>query len=204
MSNIDKQALRKLATDAHELGIIKRYTKGIEAQKKFIAEMTPATVLALLDELEAAEQERKNWRTSFDNERFRSDKLAAALSDEHEQRVMASRALITQHIRANEIEAQIVEQKRSLDHREFLLLSANQVQREYAEALGCAGDNESILEAIDDMKKRIADLEAKLQAADKLQDSAFRHGLQHGFSLGQTDDQGGFERCLAAYSKKMG
>ncbi|EFI4022867.1 ead/Ea22-like family protein [Escherichia coli] len=53
MSNIDKQALRQLAVDAKELAIIKRYTKGIEAQKKFIAAMTPALVLALLDELEA-------------------------------------------------------------------------------------------------------------------------------------------------------
>ena len=56
MSNIDKQALRQLAVDAKELAIIKRYTKGIEAQKKFIAAMTPALVLALLDELEAAEE----------------------------------------------------------------------------------------------------------------------------------------------------
>lgn len=53
MSNIDKQTLRQLAVDAKELAIIKRYTKGIEAHKKFIAVMTPATVLALLDELEA-------------------------------------------------------------------------------------------------------------------------------------------------------
>jgi hypothetical protein len=53
---IDKQALRQLATDAHELGIIKRYTKGIEANKRFIAAANPATVLALLDELEAAEK----------------------------------------------------------------------------------------------------------------------------------------------------
>ncbi|HHA2050162.1 TPA: ead/Ea22-like family protein [Enterobacter hormaechei subsp. xiangfangensis] len=56
MSNIDKQALRQLAVDAKELAIIKRYTKGIEAQKKFIAVMTPATVLALLDDLEAVER----------------------------------------------------------------------------------------------------------------------------------------------------
>ena len=52
MSNIDKQTLRQLAVDAKELAIIKRYTKGIEAHKKFIAVMTPATMLALLDELE--------------------------------------------------------------------------------------------------------------------------------------------------------
>jgi len=50
------------------------------------------------------------------------------------------------------------------------------------------------------LKQRIAELEAKLQAADKLQDSAFRHGLQHGFSLGQTDNQAGFEQCVSAYS----
>ncbi|HFL1446852.1 TPA: ead/Ea22-like family protein [Enterobacter kobei] len=56
MSNIDKQALRQLAVDAKELAIIKRYTKGIEAQKKFIAAMTPVLVLALLDELEAGEK----------------------------------------------------------------------------------------------------------------------------------------------------
>lgn len=56
MSNIDKQALRQLATDAHELGIIKRYTKGIEANKRFAAAATPLVVRALLDEPEAAEK----------------------------------------------------------------------------------------------------------------------------------------------------
>lgn len=52
------------------------------------------------------------------------------------------------------------------------------------------------------LKERIAELEAKLETADKLQDSAFRHGLQHGFSYGQTNDQAGFEQCLAAYSQE--
>ena len=54
---IDKQVLRQLATDAQELGIIKRYTKGIEANKRFVAIATPLTVLALLDELEAAQKQ---------------------------------------------------------------------------------------------------------------------------------------------------
>lgn len=53
------------------------------------------------------------------------------------------------------------EQQRSLDHRKFLLLSADEVQRDFAEALGCAGDNESIMEAIDDLKQHIAELESK-------------------------------------------
>lgn len=56
MKALNKQALRQLAIDAHELGIIKRYTKGIEANKRFVAIATPLTVLALLDELEAAEK----------------------------------------------------------------------------------------------------------------------------------------------------
>lgn len=53
-------------------------------------------------------------------------------------------------------------------------------------------------------EKRIAELEAMLDSADKLQDSAFRHGLQHGFSLGQTDNQAGFEECLSAYGTGKG
>ncbi|HAS0734099.1 TPA: hypothetical protein I3280_002931 [Enterobacter hormaechei subsp. xiangfangensis] len=53
-------------------------------------------------------------------------------------------------------------------------------------------------------EKLIAELELKLEAADKLQDSAFRHGLQHGFSLGQTDNQTGFEECLSAYGTGKG
>ena len=53
-------------------------------------------------------------------------------------------------------------------------------------------------------EKRIAELEAKLDSADKLQDSAFRHGLQHGFSLGQTDNQAGFEECLSSYGTGKG
>ncbi|MBB3320958.1 ead/Ea22-like family protein [Atlantibacter sp. RC6] len=43
----------------------------------------------------------------------------------------------------------------------FVCKSADQVQREYAEALGCAGDNESILVAIDEIKSRITELEAR-------------------------------------------
>ncbi|RWT84808.1 ead/Ea22-like family protein [Enterobacter cloacae] len=51
-------------------------------------------------------------------------------------------------------------------------------------------------------EKRIAELGAKLEIADKLQDSAFRHGLQHGFSLGQTDNQAGFEQAIEAYGQQ--
>ncbi|WP_352464327.1 hypothetical protein [Citrobacter sedlakii] len=120
MSNIDKQALRQTAEKAQEHGV---FNMDIHSQ----------TVLALLDDLEAAEQDSAKWFKAFEK--------AVSVGARYEER--------------------IAEQQRSLDHREFLLLSADQVQREYAEALGCAGDNESILEAIDDMKKRIAELEAR-------------------------------------------
>lgn len=61
-----------------------------------------------------------------------------------------------------------------------------------------------VLALLEAAEKRIAELEAKLETADKLQDSAFRHGLQHGFSLGQTDNQDGFEECLSAYGTAKG
>lgn len=107
MRKIDYQALSEAAQKAKELGSISRYTKAMIALLEFKEAAKPDAVLALLDELEAAE-------------------------------------------------------------------------------------------------KRIAELEAKLDSADKLQDSAFRHGLQHGFSLGQTDNQAGFEECLSAYGTGKG
>ncbi|ENL9261124.1 hypothetical protein AB6K26_001383 [Salmonella enterica] len=58
----------------------------------------------------------------------------------------------------------------------------------------------SLLDSLEAAEKRIAELEAKLETADKLQDGAFRDGLKAGFSYGQTDDQSGFTQCMSAYS----
>lgn len=80
-----------------------------EQSRVTVVDVSDPDVLALLDELEAAERESENWRTSFDNERFRADKLAEAFKTEHEQLVMANRALITQHIRANRAESRLAE-----------------------------------------------------------------------------------------------
>lgn len=148
-----------------------------EANAEFIAAFNPKVALALLDEniqlqrekdaieavalalrddmrdtrekLEAAEQERENWRISFDNERYRADKLAAAFNAEHEQLVMANRSLITQHIRANSAESRIAE----LEARTVNLpkLSVGEVMhmsgfsRDYAEGW-CAGNDNAIHE----------------------------------------------------------
>ncbi|EOY0511919.1 hypothetical protein ACP1FB_002795 [Salmonella enterica] len=53
-----------------------------------------------------------------------------------------------------------------------------------------------------ELEERIAELEAKLETADRLQDGAFRDGLKAGFSYGQTDDQSGFAQCMSAYSTR--
>ncbi|EIN2972568.1 TPA: ead/Ea22-like family protein [Escherichia coli] len=56
MSKIDYQALRESATKAKELGNISRYTKSTIARLEFKEAATPDAVLALLNELEAAEK----------------------------------------------------------------------------------------------------------------------------------------------------
>ncbi|ELQ4284969.1 ead/Ea22-like family protein [Salmonella enterica] len=148
--------------------------KQSRAVMAYIAAFNPKVALALLDELDVKEEQRANWF-----------KMAQKLGED-----------------LDAAEKRNAEQQRSLDHRKFLLLSADEVQRDFAETLGCAGDNESIMEAIDDLKQHIAELEAKLETADKLQDSAFRDGLKAGFSYGQADDQSGFAQCMSVYSTR--
>lgn len=72
-------------------------------------------------------------------------------------------------------------------------------------ALNSAANPTTVLAMLDELEaaeKRISELQAKLETADKLQDSSFRHGLQHGFSLGQTDNQAGFEQAIHAYGQQ--
>ncbi|MEB8291577.1 ead/Ea22-like family protein [Klebsiella michiganensis] len=52
---------------------------------EFIALANPANVKRLVEALEKAQQERDNWRTSFDNERFRADKLKAHIDEMTEE-----------------------------------------------------------------------------------------------------------------------
>lgn len=106
---------------------------------EFIAAANPATMLALLDELEADKEQIK----TLESRNRRLDGIIDAA------------------------EKRNAELQRSLDHRKFLLSSAYEVQRDFAEALGCAGDNESIMEAIDGLKQRIAELEKGHQEAAK-------------------------------------
>lgn len=111
-----------------------------EANAEFIAAFNPKVALALLDE-----------NIQLQREKDAIEAVALALRDDMRQ----AREQLAAAEKLNAV------QQRSLDHRKFLLLSADEVQRDFAEALGCAGDNESIMEAIDDMKQRIAELEAR-------------------------------------------
>ncbi|HGG5595097.1 TPA: ead/Ea22-like family protein [Salmonella enterica subsp. enterica serovar Zanzibar] len=115
----------------------------------FIAAANPATMLALLDELE--------------HYKSREERVTKLVLDN-------STSWDALYKKLEAAEKRIAE------------------QREYYEGV------------IADGSKRIAELEAKLETADKLQDGAFRDGLKAGFSYGQTDDQSGFTQCMSAYS----
>ncbi|HFX6755574.1 hypothetical protein [Klebsiella variicola] len=87
------------------------------------------------------------------------------------------------------------------DHCE--VLQARIAELEEAEQKLCAA-NVTLDARAEFAEHQLAGLESRLDSADKLQDSAFRSGLQHGFSLGQTDDQKGYEQSMAAYSLAAG
>lgn len=73
------------------------------AQLKQLSEYpTPSTQYArvlrkyfasLVEALEKAQQERENWRTSFDNERLRADKLKAHIDEMTEERTASTNEL---------------------------------------------------------------------------------------------------------------
>ena len=75
------QSLKAAATNVQETAHIARYLKATIARQTFKELMTPENILALVEALEKAQQERDNWCTTFDNERFRADKLKAYIDD---------------------------------------------------------------------------------------------------------------------------
>ncbi|HBR5112250.1 TPA: hypothetical protein L9X80_000366 [Klebsiella pneumoniae] len=88
-------------------------------------------------------------------------------------------------------------------HRTLLNQQAKISEQEDAEQKLCVA-NVTLDARAELAERQLAELESRLNSADKLQDSAFRSGLQHGFSLGQTDDQKGYEHSMAAYSPAAG
>ncbi|EPU3948115.1 hypothetical protein [Klebsiella michiganensis] len=81
----------------------------------------PSEIRSLVEALEKAQQERENWRTSFDNERFRADKLATTLSNEIEQSANVRGQLLIAHSTLLNQQAKISE----LEEAEQKLCAAN-------------------------------------------------------------------------------
>ncbi|EBV2147824.1 hypothetical protein DN191_18320 [Salmonella enterica subsp. enterica serovar Mikawasima] len=117
--------------------------------------------------------------------------IITALLDELEK---AQRANVAQDDHINQQQDRIEQLEKG--HQEAAK-QINSWRRLAKQNIAERGKDISELEAA---RQRIAELEAKLETADRLQDSAFRDGLKAGFSYGQTDDQSGFTQCMSAYN----
>ncbi|EHN1498443.1 ead/Ea22-like family protein [Salmonella enterica] len=193
MSNIDKQALREAAERAmhDDWG----YDTDI-----FHEQVTPSVVLALLDELEHYKsREERVTKLVLDNSTSWDvlyEKLEAA------ERSMAEQSAIV--AAAEKLVRCKGRYHSELNYRALAKLFGvitPDLPPLVHENVHYAEDAEVEISAL---RQRIAELEAKLKTADKLQDSAFRDGLKAGFSYGQTDDQSGFAQCMSAYSTRAG
>ncbi|EMH4770937.1 ead/Ea22-like family protein [Salmonella enterica] len=213
---IDKQALREAAeraTPAMERLLmlpvdddllseqeLKDYGVDIDALNAFKFLTGPETVLALLDELEHYKsREERVTKLVLDNSTSWDvlyEKLEAAERSMAEQSaiVAAAEKLVRckgrYHSELNyralaKLFGVITPDLPPLVHENVHYADAAEVE-------------------ITALRQRIQELEAKLETADKLQDSAFRDGLKAGFSYGQTDDQSGFTQCMSAYSTRTG
>ncbi|EGX9180701.1 ead/Ea22-like family protein [Salmonella enterica] len=162
-----------------------------EQSRVTVVDVSDPDVLALLDELEHYKsREERVTKLVLDNSTSWDvlyEKLEAAEKRIAEQREYYEGVIADGSKRIAELEK---------GHQE----SAKQInswRRLAKQNIAERGKDISELEAA---RQRIAELEAKLETADKLQDSAFRDGLKAGFSYGQTDDQSGFAQCMSAYS----
>ncbi|EKG2383233.1 ead/Ea22-like family protein [Salmonella enterica] len=206
MSNIDKQALRE------EFRFMQvHYSDPADRARQVIY----IAAEALLDELETKEEQRANW---FQMAQKLGEDLDAAEKRNAEQREYYEGVIADGSKRIAELERSETQLINERDDAESALNDA------YKAVMGQAPEWSnwfSFENAIDEIelacelwrnqtddviqfRQRIAELEAKLETADKLQDSAFRDGLKAGFSYGQTDDQSGFAQCMSAYSTRVG
>ncbi|ENK2832744.1 ead/Ea22-like family protein [Salmonella enterica] len=176
----------------------------VYANAEFIAVANPRTMLALLDE-----------NIQLQRGKDATEAVALALRDDMRQareQLAAAERRIAEFERS---ETQLISER---DDAESALNDAYKAVMGHAPEWSNWFSFENAIDEIelacelwrnqtDDViqfRQRIAELEAKLETADKLQDSAFRDGLKAGFSYGQTDDQSGFAQCMSAYSTRAG
>lgn len=199
MSNIDKQAvtaktkeLASLMVEGFSMNPVSCKLLNEAWEKEFPDEVAIAErMLALLDELEHYKsREERVTKLVLDNSTSWDalyKKLEAAERQNgylREQRDEWERKAISNFEECAEISARIEELEAQ---RKLAFTASNRWADKFREA-----------------EKHIAELEAKLETADRLQDGAFRSGLKAGFSYGQTDDQSGFMQCMSAYSPRAG
>ena len=198
MSKIDYQKLREIAEKTKIAGEapVMPFDQRINALNDFMKHFSPETVLALLDERERNQQYIKRRDQENEDIALTVGKLRVELEGKDSK--IANLTVERDALREGEMGDARHSNTRAAADIYFQLVEECEIP---------AGG--SLVEYVDDMRekleaaeKRIAELEAKLETADKLQDSAFRHGLQHGFSYGQTNDQARYEQCIAAYSPK--
>ncbi|EBB8133845.1 protein Ead [Salmonella enterica] len=172
----------------------------------------------LYEKLEAAEKRIAEQREYYEGVIADGSKRIAELEKGHQEaakQINSWRRLAKQNIAErgkdiSELEAarqRIAElEDAQCQHESDTLMLCHQFD-ELASAMGWTSElamkqGVGQLEYARSIKARIAELEAKLETADKLQDSAFRDGLKAGFSYGQTDDQSGFAQCMSVYSTR--
>ncbi|EFR4629154.1 ead/Ea22-like family protein [Salmonella enterica] len=228
MSKIDYQALREIAKQATQgewvafissgTGTYAVHTPGdkrcedvikwtgFDGQKnaennaRYIAAFNPETVLALLDERERNQQYIKRRDQENEDIALTVGKLRVELEaakkrmTEQSAIVAAAEKLVRCKGRYHsELNYRVLAKLFGVITPDLPPLVHENVH--YADAAEVE---------ITALRQPIAELEAKLETADKLQDSAFRDGLKAGFSYGQTDDQSGFAQCMSAYSTRAG
>lgn len=133
-------------TDITELAQrVKTETAAIDDTQWYLAK--PSEIRSLVEALEKAQQERENWRTSFDNERLRADKLKAHIDEMTEERTASINELsriIQREIKAKrEAEQRIAE----LEDAEQKLCAANvtlDARADLAERQLAAMDSETV------------------------------------------------------------
>ncbi|EJP4498940.1 ead/Ea22-like family protein [Salmonella enterica] len=164
-----------------------------EQSRVTVVDVSDPDVLALLDELEHYKsREERVTKLVLDNSTSWDalyEKLEAAEKRIAEQREYYEGVIADGSKRIAELENGHQEAAKQI----------NSWRRLAKQNIAERGKDISELEAA---RQRIAELEAKLETADKLQDGAFRDGLKAGFSYGQTDDQSGFAQCMSVYSTR--
>ncbi|EGL5072289.1 ead/Ea22-like family protein [Salmonella enterica] len=167
---------------------------------EFIVAANPVTMLALLDELEAADALNKHLELAIRKAEGCSEVLRRK-AEAAERRMAEQSAIVAAAEKLVRCKGRYHSELNYRALAKLFGVITPDLPPLVHENVHYAEDAEVEISAL---RQRIAELEAKLETADKLQDSAFRDGLKAGFSYGQTDDQSGFAQCMSAYSTRAG